>query len=190
MRTKDETKSEAIFQATIQLLNEIGFAEISMSKIAKRAGVSPSTIYVYFDNKEDMINKLYINVKQKLSRSLLEGIEPAAPIRNIFERILKNLLNFALNFKNEFLFIEQFANSPLVRNEYISQCESMFAPLLRFVEQGISQKLIKDVNPNLILGFCYYPVVQLIKEYFMGNIEIDSRMFDSIVEMSWDAVKA
>ena len=34
--------NEAIFQATIQLLNEIGFSEISMSKIAKRANVSPN----------------------------------------------------------------------------------------------------------------------------------------------------
>ncbi|MCZ8522715.1 helix-turn-helix domain containing protein [Paenibacillus mucilaginosus] len=64
MRHKDENKNEAIFKATIQLLNEIGFSDISMSKIAKRAHVSPSTIYVYFENKEDMLSKLYSNGKQ------------------------------------------------------------------------------------------------------------------------------
>ncbi|MFN0223999.1 TetR/AcrR family transcriptional regulator [Paenibacillus sp. KR2-11] len=53
-----------MFKATIQLLNEIGFSDISMSKIAKRAHVSPSTIYVYFENKEDMLSKLYSNGKQ------------------------------------------------------------------------------------------------------------------------------
>jgi hypothetical protein len=37
MRTKDDSKKEAIFEATIGLLNEIGFANISMSKIAKSA---------------------------------------------------------------------------------------------------------------------------------------------------------
>ncbi|MDR1409712.1 MAG: TetR/AcrR family transcriptional regulator [Oscillospiraceae bacterium] len=53
MRVKDFSKKDAIFEATINLLNEIGFANISMSKIGKAAGVSSSTIYVYFENKED-----------------------------------------------------------------------------------------------------------------------------------------
>ncbi|MDB4867155.1 MAG: TetR family transcriptional regulator [Cohnella sp.] len=38
-----------------------------MSKIAKKAGVSASTIYVYFENKEDMLNKLYLSIKKKMS---------------------------------------------------------------------------------------------------------------------------
>ena len=49
MRHKDENKNESIFQAAIDLINEIGLAETSMSKIAKKAkkaNVSSSTIYV------------------------------------------------------------------------------------------------------------------------------------------------
>jgi len=38
VRVKDENKKEAIFEATISLLNEIGFANLSMSEIAKKAG--------------------------------------------------------------------------------------------------------------------------------------------------------
>lgn len=37
MRQRDGQKEEAIYVATIQLLNEIGFADISVSKIARRA---------------------------------------------------------------------------------------------------------------------------------------------------------
>jgi hypothetical protein len=33
MRHKDDTKNEAIFQTTIELLNVVGFSEISISKI-------------------------------------------------------------------------------------------------------------------------------------------------------------
>lgn len=36
MRIRDENKVEAIYDATIQLVNEIGFAEASISKIAKK----------------------------------------------------------------------------------------------------------------------------------------------------------
>ena len=50
MRTKDEQKKEALFKATVKLVNEIGFAASSVSKIAKEASVSPSTLYVFFEN--------------------------------------------------------------------------------------------------------------------------------------------
>ncbi len=54
MRTKDDFKQEALFQATIKLVNDIGFVSSSVAKIAKEADVSPATIYVYHKNKEDL----------------------------------------------------------------------------------------------------------------------------------------
>ena len=45
---KDESKKAAITKAIIDLLNEIGFANISMSKIAKATGLSAATLYVYY----------------------------------------------------------------------------------------------------------------------------------------------
>ena len=59
MRTKDDQKKEALFKATIKLVNEIGFASSSVSKIAKEANVSPSTIYVFFKNNCPFDGELY-----------------------------------------------------------------------------------------------------------------------------------
>ena len=49
MRMKDENKKAAITKAIIGLINEIGFANISMSKIAKATGLSAATLYVYYE---------------------------------------------------------------------------------------------------------------------------------------------
>ena len=37
-----------------------GFNGFSMQKLAKAANVSPATIYIYFKDKEDLIQQLYI----------------------------------------------------------------------------------------------------------------------------------
>ena len=57
MRMKDENKKAAITKAIIGLINQIVFANISMSKIAKATGLSAATLYVYYENKEDMHNQ-------------------------------------------------------------------------------------------------------------------------------------
>ena len=54
---KSIDKKNAVLGATLTLVNEGGFKSASMSKIAKMAYVSPATIYLYFENKQDLINQ-------------------------------------------------------------------------------------------------------------------------------------
>ncbi|MEK3721415.1 TetR/AcrR family transcriptional regulator [Paenibacillus sp. FSL H8-0034] len=190
MRHKDDNKSEAIFQATIQLLNEIGFSDISMSKIAKRANVSPSTIYVYFENKEDMLKKLYLNVKEKMSLKMLHGINETTPIQAGFELIMSNLKDFVLDNKDYFLFLEQFTNSPLIARLCLDESIGFFRTLHEFVEKGQQQQLLKQVDANLLLMYCYYPVTQMAKEHFKGAVVFNQEKLKEITQMSWDAIQA
>lgn len=189
MRIKDENKNEAIFNATISLLNEIGFSDTSMSKIAKRAGVSPSTIYVYFENKEDMINKLYINVKKKMGVYLLVDLSENTPIKHAFELLMKNLMNFVLNNKEEFLFLEQFINSPLVAKVCMEELEETFNPLCKLVERGQNERLLKQLDCDLILMYCYFPIIQMAKEHFKGTTLFDEKILKDLTKLSWDAIK-
>ena len=62
---KSIEKRNALIAATIELVNNNGFHATSMSKIAHMAQVSPATIYLYFANKQDLVNKTYIEVKGK-----------------------------------------------------------------------------------------------------------------------------
>ena len=77
MRVKDEIKQDALFEATIKVVNEIGFASSSVSKIAREAGISPATIYIYHKNKEDLLISTYVEVKKKLGQALLKGFDPS-----------------------------------------------------------------------------------------------------------------
>ncbi|MCS7459677.1 TetR/AcrR family transcriptional regulator [Paenibacillus doosanensis] len=190
MRLKDDNKTEAIFEATIQLLNEIGFAETSMSKIAKRAGVSAATIYVYFQNKEDMLGKLYLNVKQQMSRRMFQGFADTAPVQEGFELVVRNYLEFILNNKDEFLFIEQFTNSPLLQNLCLEESGSLFNPIYELFEQGKRQGLFKQEDTRLLITYAMFPLAQLAKDHYNGTFPFDRSKMSTVIQMSWDAIKA
>ena len=82
MRMKDETKKQAITKAVIRLINEVGFANISMSKIAKTTGISAATLYVYYENKEDMFRKVYTEVKIRMEQECARDISSWEPLNN------------------------------------------------------------------------------------------------------------
>jgi len=49
-----QLRREAVLQAARDLFVETGFFDVSMSMIAKRAGVAKGTVYIYFKTKEEI----------------------------------------------------------------------------------------------------------------------------------------
>jgi len=56
MKEKVQDKKALVLQATLELISEQGFYATPMSQIAKKANVAVGTIYLYFPNKEGLIN--------------------------------------------------------------------------------------------------------------------------------------
>ena len=113
MRTKDDSKKAALFEATVKLVNEMGFVSSSVSKIAKEASVSPGTVYVYYKNKEDLLVSTYVEIKQNLSEAILQDFDSKLPVREILEKIWFNLFEYVSNKPDYFKFAEQFFHFPI-----------------------------------------------------------------------------
>ena len=119
MRIKDENKKTAITKAVIGLINEIGFANISMSKIAKATGISAATLYVYYENKEDMFRKVYLDVKKEMTAECSKNVCGQESVQDAVRKLCENLLRYMKEHTEEFLFLEQACNSPLATDEMI-----------------------------------------------------------------------
>ena len=59
MRTRDYDKQQRIKEAMIRLILREGINGASVAKIAREAGVSPATIYIYYESKEDMLSAAF-----------------------------------------------------------------------------------------------------------------------------------
>ncbi len=150
MRIKDINKQEAIIEATVLLVNEIGFASSSVSKIAKKANVSPATIYIYFKNKEDLLVSTYIEIKKKMSTALLVGFDNSKPFRDILQNVWKNGFKFVRENQSLYQYTEQFANSPYSELVNHAELEKHFEPFITVLQKGIEQKVIKNVPFDLL----------------------------------------
>ncbi|MGI8384120.1 TetR/AcrR family transcriptional regulator [Robertmurraya sp. P23] len=188
MRHKDENKNQAIFDSTIQLINEVGFADISMSKIAKRAKISAATIYVYYDSKEDLLVKLYLDVKEKLSRSMMYNIHEGMDSKEVCYIFMKNTLEFMIENKDWFLFLEQFSASPFMNRLCTDDTVPLFKPLLHYFELGISKGDLKQVKAELLISYCYFPIIQLAKGYHENMFTALEDEFETTLLLSWNAI--
>lgn len=188
MRHKDDSKREAISNAAIELITSIGFAATSMSKIAKAAGVSPATIYIYFKNKEDMLNQLYLMVKREISEAMLDGIDDNLSVAIGFERVWKNSCSYLLSHPAKFVFSEQFANSPLVNRICVEEISGYYQTIISLLEHGQREGIFKDIPLELFTTFFYGPLLLLVKKHHNGTLVLDDELQQTTFNLTWDAL--
>jgi len=189
MRIRDEHKVDAIHEATIKLVNEIGFVASSVAKIAKEANVSPATIYIYYKNKEDLLVSTYVNIKQKMSQSILTGFDSDLPLKDILRRVWLNAFKYISIHQDYFNFTEQFANSPYTGLVNHEELEKHFQPVMSVFLKGVEDGKIKSVNPQLLTIFAFYPVMLLSNSRTCHGLELTDELKDIAFEMAWDAIK-
>ena len=114
MRNKDFDKQNRIKEAMIQLILRDGIDGTSMSKIAKEAGVSPATIYVYYESKEDMLSEVFREYARKSYDYLLERVRPTMDAEELIEAIVRSYYSFSVEYKEIFSFVEQCSRCPTV----------------------------------------------------------------------------
>ncbi|MCS4486130.1 TetR/AcrR family transcriptional regulator [Staphylococcus americanisciuri] len=146
MREKDSNKKLKILNATLDLVYTQGLSKLSMSKIAKTADVSPATIYIYFENKEDLINKLYLSTKETMSTAVFDSIDSQQDLKIQYYQILTNFITFIMQNKKAFLFLEQLHNAPVLDDETLQASDELFSTLSNLYQEGIDQKLLKPVS--------------------------------------------
>lgn len=189
MRIKDIQKQEAIIEATVELVNEIGFASSSVAKIAKKANVSPATLYIYYKNKEDLLVSTYIEIKKKLSDALLKDFDNTNPFRDILFTFWKNAFEFIDNNRKLYQYAEQFSNSPYSDIVDHKELEKHFEPFFKVLQNGIDQKVIKNVSYDILSTFIFYPIMILSNPKMCRKTEVNENVVETSFNLAWDAIK-
>jgi len=189
MRIKDPYKQNAIIEATVSLVNEIGFVSSSVCKIAKKANVSPATLYIYYKNKEDLLVSTYIEIKKKMSKALLKNFDANLPFRDILEILWKNGFAFVSQNRELYQYSEQFSNSPFSDLVDHEKLEKHFEPFIKILQKGIEQKVIKDVPFDILATFIFYPIMIMSNPKMCRTLELNEETIESAFNLAWDAIK-
>jgi AcrR family transcriptional regulator len=189
-RTKNNEKRFALLNATLHLVNNNGFHDAPMSKIAKMAGVSPATIYIYFDNKQDLINQLYLENKTSFSEAAFKNYLPNLSVKNGFELIWRNIANFKLHQVEEANFLSQCDNiATMIDEESRQEGLKNLQPLLDLWERGQKEGIIKKISPYFLYAFTIYPLAFLMTIQKRNDFELTENHLTEAFESAWNAIK-
>lgn len=186
---KVEDKRAAVMQAMMELVMENGFHGTAMSMVARRAGVAAGTIYHYFESKEEVINQLYAELKQRMSDVLIEESMGKGTIKDRFFGFYYNLYRYFISHPAEFYFLEQYINSPFI-SQFVQEPNQRFSePVVQFLQQGMELGVMRPLDLRMLVALVYGHVVSLAKLQLSAEMEIDQAMLEQAAQSCWDGVR-
>lgn len=189
MRKRDQAKYDSIVDATIKLTNELGFDGISIAKIARKAKVSPATIYIYFDNKEDLFTKIYVDIRRKMSQGALEGLEEGMTVEETFKSIWHRSFTFNLAHPEYLTYRAQFEPTAMMRNIRLEDFE-LFRTINDLFKQGIKEGIIRDLPLPVLTAFAYVPIITLLNWHRAKIVVMDENQIEQACNIAWNAIQS
>ena len=156
MRKRDDDKERRIKEAVISLILQEGFHGASISKIAKIAEVSPATVYVYYENKDDMLRDIYIEYSEEIFGHLLSGVNREMGGRQLIEALVRSYYDYIVGHREIFSFVEQFSNCPSLAKRCTGQ-RGVYR-IYSLIEDMREHQIVKDYNGDNLMAILFYPV--------------------------------
>lgn len=186
MRTRDVNKEQAIQEQAIEMIVKHGLDGFSMQKLAKAAGVSPATLYIYYKDRDDLITQLATKISHRLMETSLKGMHPKMSFADGLELQWKNRMEFYLKYPMDVEFIEQIRYTPTYDSVKDTIRQNFGDVLGKFVHNAINRGELQPLPFEVYWSIAFSPLYQLIKFHAQGNSPANAcfRISDEIVSQT------
>mgnify|MGYP001813144249 FL=1 len=99
------------------------------------------------------------------------------------------MFNFLSGNLDDYEYVEQFANSPYSSPVDRETLEKEYLPFINVLQKGIEQKIIKNVDTNILSAFLFNPISRLANPRLCHGLDMNAENLEFAFTMAWDAIR-
>lgn len=187
-------KDQDILIKTLELASSRGLRSLSLSDIAKECGISKSTLYSHFESKEDLIERLYLFLREKAKeRNNIPPVDYNALFRG---KTLKEILRTVTSSYSSMVHdkdlnafyrvvLSEKSFSPIAASIYTEETNTMLLAT-RNLFYALSSKGLahfSDVdNEAMVFAFTFHSILVLEEDDRTAGTAVSEGLLDSFLE--------
>jgi AcrR family transcriptional regulator len=194
LESDKENLRQEILDAAREMFVAEGYANVSMRKIADKIGYSPTTIYLYFKDKADLLHQICEESFANLAHNIISIQQLSANSLEKLRMGLREYINFGLKHPShyEIIFIMPI-EEPSEADYENSQGKVAFETLRRSVSRCVSDKLLKSNDIDLIsqtLWAGIHGITSLLLAHRSFPFVEREKLIESVIETLISGLKA
>ena len=164
---KDESGSsrrtvieEHLLDVAARRFASTGYRQTTLEEIARHAGIAKASMYRYFENKQELLAKIFVKVASTFTTSMQPILTTALPPEEKLCRAVQHLLRTIgenVSFFTVF-YSEEADLPPKLRAEVMEVRQRLAANLESIIQEGMEQGCFRPLDARLtvyaIMGMC------------------------------------
>ncbi|WP_350284771.1 TetR/AcrR family transcriptional regulator [uncultured Croceitalea sp.] len=190
MRAVDIQKVQRVKKACIDIVYEIGLEGISAGKLAKRAKVSSSSIYIYFENMNDMFQVINDEITSEFFVFISQNLNEDESIKANFENIWQSAYEYCSKFPKKFIFTRRMTHSCIVQQEKSKDLKPYYQKLNNFIESAVANGAIREMAMVDFVYIALTPLYGIMKSNIEnGILDLQPNDIELYRAASWKAIE-
>jgi TetR/AcrR family fatty acid metabolism transcriptional regulator len=176
MAKKTSEKYQSIIEAAVKVIARYGYHNAQVSKIAREANVADGTIYLYFENKQDILISLF---HEKMGVFITKARESINSVPTAPEKLWQLIFNHFHNMTShvEFAYVTQVElrqSNPEIRqgiHQSMKQYLQLIDDVVMFgVEAGVFRK---DIDRLIVRKMIFGTLDECVTSWVMNEQKYD-----------------
>jgi AcrR family transcriptional regulator len=181
-RPRSTDRRNAILSAATRIVAEHGLTAATAA-IAKEAGVSNGSLFVYFDTKTTLLNELYVALKTEMNEAAMAGVTEDGDAREQLLRLWTQWLRWATGNPDKRRVIAQLDVSDQISDESHRIVRAGFSGLARSIDRARAHGPMRDVSLGFVLA-----LLTAVAETTIDAIINDPAGADTVTALGFDAM--
>lgn len=181
-RPRDVEKRKAILDATTFLICSEGLS-VPTSRIAKEAGVSAGTVFLYFATKAELLNQLYLELKGETAKAFAGLPLAVSDQRQRLHELWSRSIEWAMDCSSKRIALTRLMASPEITSKTREEGQQLMQGFEEMMRSCYAEGKLKDAPVKLVAS-----LMSAVIEATIAYIQQDPEHADLHRKTSFEAL--
>jgi AcrR family transcriptional regulator len=187
-RPKSDDKRNAILAAATQVVAEQGLGAPT-ARIAKLAGVAEGTLFTYFATKDELLNRLYLELKEELSEAMLKSLPATHALKSRLRYSWQQYVHWGVMFPEKRKVLAQLGVSDRISEQTKAAGRRGFIEVDAMLQESIANGALRN-QPPAFVGAIMGTLAETTMDFMGREPERADEYAASGFEALWNAIAA
>jgi AcrR family transcriptional regulator len=164
---------QALLEAGVALIGEVGLKGFTMREVARRAGVSHNAPYRHFRDKDELLKAIAVEGFERLTAAMKKRSVSGAAAADRLRLCGCGYVDFALRWPQHFLVMFDLPSRGLPEHDKVG--ENAFHVLLEFIIESQKEGALPEGDPHPLALMAWSLVHGIAKLAISGNLPYSSK---------------
>lgn len=177
-----------ILKAADKLMATHGVQHLSTHKIAREAGVSVGTIYLYFKDKDELLNQLVLSLFGDFADYVEQHFLPELSLFEQYQKLWRATWDFMQSNPNVVQNMHQYEALPGFREVMLTCHESESLVWNKLFKSGQAQGVISPLPIYILAAMSLKAAWELMYVQLLRDEQFDEVLIEEVIFRTWKAI--